>query len=246
MSFVVNHFPAQLGRVAVVGSTNESTTMKNIRFLTTLGAAAVLALAACNKPEPKAAGGPDRPFAREEGGPGGARLKEALGLTDEQAEKLKTIREEERAKIEALRKETRAQLEGVLSKEQIAKLEEFRERRQEGGRPGGPEGKLGHRMDPARMLERMKTDLALTDEQVKKIEAVFKKQHEAAMALRKGEEGKPADREQLKALRDATKTQIDAILTPEQRAKMAELRDRRLGPGEGPVHKEGKRPRPID
>jgi Spy/CpxP family protein refolding chaperone len=224
--------------------------MKNTRILTTLGAASVLAFAACNKQEPQAGvpphgpggpGGPERPAAGEEGGPGGARLKEALGLTDEQAEKLKTIREEERAKLEALRKETRAKLEGVLNKEQIARMEEFRERRLEGGRPGGPDGRLGERV-----LERMKTDLALTDEQVKKIEAVFKKQREAALALRKDEASKPVDREQLRSLRDSTKTQIDAILTPEQRAKMAELRDRRPVPGEGPAHKEGKRPRPID
>jgi Spy/CpxP family protein refolding chaperone len=228
--------------------------MKPNPILTTLSAAAVLAFAACNKTEPKTGpaggppSGPGRPFAHE-GGPGkphGDRLKEALGLSEEQADKLKAIHEKEREKAEALRAETRKQVEAVLTKEQVAKMQELRERMKDRphgfkGHPGGPEGKFGHRPDPRRMLERMKEHLALTDDQVKKIEAVFEKQKQAALALKKDGPDKP-DREAFQALRESAKTQIEAILTAEQKAKMAELRDRHPGSG-GPAHKDAKRPK---
>lgn len=84
-------------------------------------------------------------------------------------------------------------------------------------------------------LEAMKRHLDLTEEQAQKLEAVFEeswREHEQAVG-----KCKPA----LDELRARTSSQIDEILTPEQREKYAAMRERmreRFG------KKHGKKPLP--
>ena len=78
-------------------------------------------------------------------------------------------------------------------------------------------------------LEMLKTQLALTDDQVEKLKPLFAAERQETAALRK-ELGKDADRaevrEKMQAIREKYKPQFAAILTEEQKAKMEKLRER--------------------
>ena len=59
------------------------------------------------------------------------RLAETLNLTEDQKSKLQVIFKEQRAKHEAIHQETRARMQEVLSAEQMAKMDELKQRRHE-------------------------------------------------------------------------------------------------------------------
>ncbi len=98
--------------------------------------------------------------------------------------------------------------------------------------PGGPGG-AGGRFSPEERLKRMTEELSLTPDQVTKIKAIFDKNAEAMKALRdKGrdnltEEDKTKMRESFKAQQE----EIANVLTPEQKKKQEETRQRGGGPG---------------
>lgn len=73
--------------------------------------------------------------------------------------------------------------------------------------PGDEPGPDGHH---GRRIERLTKELNLTAEQKTKVEALFKEQHE-----------------KFKAIRDETKTRLGTILSPEQMAKMEEMKKQR-------------------
>ncbi len=89
-------------------------------------------------------------------------------------------------------------------------------------------------------LEMLKTELALTDAQIATLTPILAAEREELMAARK-ELGKDADRaavrEAMQAIHAEYKPQIAAVLTEEQKAKMAALRERGQkgpkGPGAG-------------
>lgn len=138
-------------------------------------------------------------------------------------------------------------IKGVLTDEQKAKLEEMRPDR----RPGGPGGPGDH-------LQRVFGQLDLTDAQKEKIHAIMQSHHEKMAEFRKANEEKlktiheqmrqarkDRDREKMKQLmeqmrqlreggpeRGAVMEEIMAVLTPEQQAKLKEIRkDRPRGEG---------------
>jgi Spy/CpxP family protein refolding chaperone len=90
-----------------------------------------------------------------------------------------------------------------------------------GGRGHGRSG-FGHRGPPSpeHRIERMREDLALTDAQVESIRPILEAAHERHEALRDLEPD--ARREAARALHEETKSQIDAVLTEEQQAKLEE------------------------
>lgn len=75
-------------------------------------------------------------------------------------------------------------------------------------------------------VARLKEALGLTDEQVEKLKPIFAEQAKEIQAIRK-EAGEGADRaalrEKIQAVREKYKPQIDAVLTEEQKAKLAEI-----------------------
>lgn len=77
-------------------------------------------------------------------------------------------------------------------------------------------------------LERMKTDLALTPDQVEKIKGFYDEQVAAA---KEAFSGQNPDREaimaKMKEAREAIEAKIATILTPEQNAKWEELKKQR-------------------
>ncbi len=110
----------------------------------------------------------------------------------------------------------------------------------EGGRPGGPGGGRG-RMDPAQRLATMKEKLGLTDDQTAKIKDIYAKNADKYKALREDTTvADDAKRTKMGELRKAEMEEINALLTPEQQAKMKELRPTRGGGDRGGKPGEGK------
>lgn len=70
-------------------------------------------------------------------------------------------------------------------------------------------------------LEQMKTDLKLTDEQAAKIKDLFKAQGEQMKAIRESGE---VNREKMKDLMKEREAKMKEILTPEQLAKLKDMR----------------------
>ncbi len=79
-------------------------------------------------------------------------------------------------------------------------------------------------------LEKMKSELGLTDEQAKKVQEIFAAQREAAKGVREDSSLSDEQRkEKLKAARAEADAQMSAVLTPEQKAKWEELKKQRPG-----------------
>lgn len=134
-----------------------------------------------------------------------------------------------KATMEAMREvmqELHEQVGAILTAEQKEKL-----RSAMGGRPG---------MMGGAMLERFKhalSQLNLSEEQKEKIKEIFAASHEQIEALKKDGEGEKG--EKLKAIFEETREQVLAVLTPEQQAKLKEMREQRGGPGGGRGHRHG-------
>lgn len=97
-----------------------------------------------------------------------------------------------------------------------------------GERCGGEHGRRGHG-DPAargeRRLQRMRQALSLDDAQVARIRAIFEESRGQRGALR--EMPREERRAAFEAMRAETGRRIDAVLTPTQRATLAQLRAQR-------------------
>ena len=79
-------------------------------------------------------------------------------------------------------------------------------------------------------LAQLKEALGLTEEQIEKLKPILAAEREEIQALRK-DAGEGADRsamrEKMQAIREKYKSQIEAVLTAEQKAKLAELEAKR-------------------
>lgn len=84
-----------------------------------------------------------------------------------------------------------------------------------------------HGFDPAERVERMKQALGLTDQQAGQIKSIFEQQRAKMESAMKG--GDSAHRPDWRAGRDQIKSQIDAVLTPEQRTKWQQMMPDRMG-----------------
>lgn len=87
------------------------------------------------------------------------------------------------------------------------------------------EGRHGKHHNPEQKLEKMKTELGLSDAQVTQIKALHEKKKEESKGLRKeAKAGNEQSRAKLKANRKEMKAEMDKILTPDQRKKAEALR----------------------
>lgn len=146
------------------------------------------------------------------------RMKTELNLTDEQTEAVKQLNlknmpnQGERPDEEArkkMREERDAELKKILTDEQFTKWQEAQKNRMQRGQGMQPRDGKGESAD--QRMNRMKEDLSLTDDQVAKLKALNEGRQQEMMKM--GKE-KSAEYEQ----------QIQQILTPEQYAKMQEMR----------------------
>ena len=110
-------------------------------------------------------------------------------------------------------------------------------------------------MDPAQMVEkrveRLDKQLSLTAEQKAQITRIYTEEMETmhkdkpAMEPKQGEkpdmEAMKAQHEKMKAQHDATNAKIEALLTPEQAAKFAEMKDEPAWRGHHGKHHKGPR-----
>lgn len=151
-----------------------------------------------------------------------------LNLTDDQKQKVKEINEDYRkqfaelhsnnnmtlgdykAKTEALKKEQKQKLQDILSPEQKSQLKEQRKNTA-----------LKSKKMAGRGFDKMKEDLALTDDQSSKLKQNRDDFQAKAKAIRQDQSLSDSQKkEQLKSLAKQQKENMKAILTPEQLEKM--------------------------
>ncbi|MGG9971436.1 hypothetical protein ACQ33O_06550 [Ferruginibacter sp. SUN002] len=151
-----------------------------------------------------------------------------LNLTDAQKQQMKANKEamkakkmelsknenltvkEYRDKKEALKKEEKAQMMNLLTADQKAKMEQMKK-----------DKKAEHDKKAAAKLEKMKTDLALTDDQVAKIKADKAAFHAKKQAIKDNDNLTRSERkQQLDALKAQNKDSIKKHLTADQIKKM--------------------------
>jgi Spy/CpxP family protein refolding chaperone len=159
-------------------------------------------------------------------------MAKQLNFTDAQKAQAKTINEDTRKKMQelnknesitvkeqrdrraAILKERKTKMDGLLTAEQKTKMTQLKAER-----------KVKNEEGYAKRLDKMKTNLSLTDEQVAKL----KNQRAATMAkAEKIKSNESLSREQKKAQMMALKTQAkeqhNKILTPEQLKKKEEMK----------------------
>ena len=128
---------------------------------------------------------------------------------------------EARDKKEALRKEQKEKMMSLLTAEQKNKLVQLKKDRE-----------AKHEMMAAKKLDKLKTSLNLSDEQVAKLNAASQATHAQLKAIRENEQlSRTEKREQLMALREQNKNSFKNILTPEQLGKMEEMKKNKMEKG---------------
>lgn len=91
-----------------------------------------------------------------------------------------------------------------------------------------PAGKMKARDNIAMRIQRMSQHLNLTEDQKSKITPILQSQMEQARSIRQDTSLTPDQRRaKMKELRESTRSQIEPILTPEQREKMENFAQRR-------------------
>lgn len=158
-------------------------------------------------------------------------MTEELQLTPAQVEQLRRVFAEQRASREARREEAReerfaareamrARVESILTPEQRQRAQALRQTHQQ------------ERLD--RRVQHLTEKLALRPNQVTQVRRILEQTRQRHEALGRG----PEHREAHRALREQTRTQIEAVLDAEQRTRAQELREER-----GPRHGRGHGPR---
>jgi Spy/CpxP family protein refolding chaperone len=161
----------------------------------------------------------------------GMMMKE-LNLTADQQQQLKANRDtyqkqwlelnknenitvkESRDKKDALRKEQKEKMMAILTPEQKNKLEQLKKERE-----------VKREAMATKRLDKMKTKLNLSDEQLAKIKAGSEAVHANAKAIREDDQlSRTEKKEKLMALKAETQTNLKNILTPEQISKIEELK----------------------
>ncbi len=101
----------------------------------------------------------------------------------------------------------------------------------EGGPPAGERRGPGMMANAADRLKQLSEALGLTDEQKTQITPILTEEVAALKAIYDDKSlDRPAQREKMKAVRDSFAGKIEAILTPDQKAKFEKLKAMR-GPG---------------
>ncbi len=163
-----------------------------------------------------------------------------LDLSDVQKQQVKTLREKMKPQLEALRADSslspqqkkekmkqlnqarKTEMESILTKDQYAKWQQFREGRKNKQSRQAMAGQRKQR------FEKMKQELNLTDAQIDKLKASNKPLNEKVKAIRTNTQlSKEQKMEQLKVVRQQRKQNMQNILTAEQRTKLKKLREKK-------------------
>jgi periplasmic protein CpxP/Spy len=177
-----------------------------------------------------------------------------LNLTEDQKAKMKTANDDFRKQMqalnsnenqtvkqqrdgkEALMKAHKAKLESILTSDQKAQLAKLKE-----------EGKQRHEEMAAKHLNKMKQELSLTDQQVSELK---KGQEDLKSKMEAVHNNTSLDRtakmQQMKALREDMKANLDKVLTPEQKQKWQGMHKSGMHHGKGKfkMHRGDAKPQP--
>jgi len=159
-------------------------------------------------------------------------MAKELNFTDAQKAQAKTINEDARKKMQelnknesitvkeqrdrkaAIQKERKTKIDGLLTAEQKAKQTQLR-----------AEHKAKKEAEYAKHLDKMKSNLNLTDDQVAKLKSQRTATRTKAEQIRNNESlSREQKKEQMMALKAEAKKQHDKILTPEQLKKKEEMK----------------------
>lgn len=163
-------------------------------------------------------------------------MMQELNLTADQQQQLKASRDnyqkqwlelnknenitvkESRDKKDALRKEQKEKMMAILTSEQKNKLEQLKK-----------DHEAKREALAAKRLDKMKTKLNLSDDQLAKIKSGNETVHAKAKAIREDDQlSRTEKKEKLMALKAETQTNLKSILTPEQISKLEELKKNRI------------------
>lgn len=126
---------------------------------------------------------------------------------------------ESRDRKEALQKEQKEKMMSLLTTDQKNKLVQLKKDRE-----------AKHEMEAAKRLDKMKTSLNLSDEQVAKINAARQATHAQLKAIKENDQfSRTQKKEQLIALKEQNKNSFKSILTPEQIGKLEEMKKNKMG-----------------
>lgn len=148
------------------------------------------------------------------------RLKSELSLTDQQVAQLTPLFQEQQARHKARFEAMKAQLDSVLTPEQKARLEQLKAERKEkwaNRKPGEGRGERKAHGSKGEMAKQFAEKLGLTADQ----QARLQQMREQGM-------------QEMKAEREAFQARLAQVLTPDQKAKWDELKQRH--------HKGGRKP----
>ena len=162
-------------------------------------------------------------------------MAKQLNFTDAQKAQVKTINEDSRKKMQelnrnegitvkeqrdrkaAILKERKTKMDGLLTAEQKTKMTQLR-----------AEHKAKKEAGYAKRLDKMKTNLNLTDEQVTKLKAQQAANRAKAEQIKNNESlSREQKKEQMMALKTQAKDQHNKIFTPEQLKKKEEMKKNR-------------------
>jgi len=165
----------------------------------------------------------------------GMGMKE-LNLTQDQKDQLKANREEYRKQLMAINKdesqtvkemrdkkyalkqEQKAKFLNILTPDQKAKLNQLKQQRQQ-----------KHEEMAAKRLDKMKTNLNLTDDQVAQIKSQQESIHSKMKSIKENQSlDRVSKKEQLQALRTESKENFKKILTPDQLNKLEQMKKDRM------------------
>lgn len=206
--------------------------MKNIVVTLLAVSALTFSATAQEKREMKQGGKPG--MHKQHRGQHGMMMAKELNFTDAQKEEAKANREEFRKKMQELNKienitvkeqrdrkavllkEQKAKMESLLTPEQKIKMAQLKAERKAKG---------SERM--AKHLDKMKTELGLTESQVAQMKAQRESMQSRLKAIKENETlSREQKREQLMSLRSEAKEQHKKIFTAEQLKKMEEMKKR--------------------
>lgn len=140
--------------------------------------------------------------------------KELIALNKNEAITVKEARD----KKELLRKEQKEKMMNLLTADQKTKVVQLKKERE-----------LKHEAMSAKRLDRIKSRLNLSNDQVAKIKAITQTEHAQFKAIKENDQlSRTEKKEQLMALKEQNKNNFKTILTPEQISKMEEMKKNKL------------------
>jgi Spy/CpxP family protein refolding chaperone len=175
----------------------------------------------------------------------GDRMAKELNLTADQQAKMKQImqqdhasmkairddqsltKEQRQAKMQSLHESMKKDVDAILTPEQRQKMVTLHA--QHGGEMGGNPG------------DRIAKKLNLSADQKTKVENIMESTHQQMSAIREDQSlSQPDKQAKIKQLHESTKSQVNALLTPDQQQKFAKMHDG-MGPGghKGHGHHKG-------